>query len=174
MFLKQFANPLIYILIVAAIVTFFLGEYADSAVITGVIVANAIIGFVQERKAENALESLVKMMQPEATVLRNGMRELIPSRELVVGDIVLIEAGSRVPADLRLFRIKNLRIDESTLTGESTAVEKNDAVIPNEDVPIADQKNMAFSATLITQGTGMGVVVSTGKDTEIGKISELI
>ncbi|QLC49841.1 HAD-IC family P-type ATPase [Methanolobus zinderi] len=174
MFLKQFANPLIYILIVAAIVTFFLGEYADSAVITGVIVANAIIGFVQERKAENALESLVKMMQPEATVLRNGMRELIPSRELVMGDIVLLEAGSRVPADLRLFRIKNLRIDESTLTGESTAVEKNDAVIPNEDVPIADQKNMAFSATLITQGTGMGVVVSTGKDTEIGKISELI
>ncbi|MDW7733547.1 MAG: HAD-IC family P-type ATPase [Methanolobus sp.] len=174
LFLKQFANPLIYILIAAAIVTFFLEEYADSAVITGVVLANAIIGFVQERKAEDALASLVKMMQPEATVLRNGLRELIPSKELVIGDVVLLEAGARVPADLRLFQTKNLSIDESTLTGESTAVEKKSATITDEDIPIADQTNMAFSATLITQGVGMGVVVATGTETEIGKISELI
>jgi magnesium-transporting ATPase (P-type) len=173
-FLKQFANPLIYVLIVAATVTFYLAEYADSAVITGVIFANAIIGFIQERKAEHALESLAKMMQPEATVLREGLRELIPSRELVVGDVVLLEAGARIPADLRLFQTKNLRIDESALTGESLAVEKNKDPIPGEDISLGDQKNMAFSATLITQGVGMGIVVSTGVNTEIGKISELI
>ncbi len=174
LFLKQFANPLIYVLIAAAIVTFILNEYADSAVITGVVFANALIGFIQERKAENALESLTKMMEPEATILRDGMREIIPSKEVVVGDVVIIEAGSRVPADLRLFRTKNLRIDESALTGESIAVEKNIETVEDEDVPLGDQTNMAFSSTLITQGKGMGIVVATGVDTEIGKISELI
>ncbi len=173
-FLKQFANPLIYVLIAAAIITFILDEYADSIVITGVIFANAIIGFIQESKAENALESLAKMMQSEAIVIREGLRKLIPSRELVVGDVVLLEAGSRVPADLRLFQTKNLRIDESALTGESLAAEKNTTHIAGEDIALGDQKNMAFSATLITQGVGMGVVVSTGARTEIGKISELI
>lgn len=173
-FLKQFANPLIYVLIAAATITFFLDEYADSAVITGVVFANAVIGFIQERKAEHALESLAKMMQPEATVLRNGLREIIPSRDLVEGDVVLLEAGARVPADLRMFQTKNLRIDESALTGESVASEKDILPITGEDIALGDQKNMAFSATLITQGTGMGVVVSTGAKTEIGKISELI
>ena len=151
-----------------------LEEYADSAVITGVVFANAIIGFIQERKAEHALESLAKMMQPEAVVLREGLRKQISSRELVVGDVVLLEAGSRIPADLRLFQTKNLRIDESALTGESVAAEKNTIPIPGEDVALGDQKNMAFSATLITQGVGVGIVVSTGTRTEIGKISELI
>ncbi|WMW22986.1 HAD-IC family P-type ATPase [Methanolobus mangrovi] len=174
LFLKQFANPLIYVLIAAAIVTLILEEYADSAVITGVVFANAIIGFIQERKAEHALESLAKMMQPEAIVLREGLRKQISSRELVVGDVVLLEAGSRIPADLRLFQTKNLRIDESALTGESVAAEKNTIPIPGEDIALGDQKNMAFSATLITQGIGMGIVVSTGTSTEIGKISELI
>ncbi|WP_340818184.1 HAD-IC family P-type ATPase [Methanolobus sp. WCC4] len=174
LFLKQFKNPLIYVLITAAVVTFLLDEYADSAVITGVVLANAIIGFVQERKAENALELLAKMMQPEATVLRDGLREQIHSRELVVGDVVLLEAGARVPADLRLFQTRNLSIDESALTGESVAAEKDTIALTGEDVPLGDQKNMAFSATLITHGTGMGVVVSTGIRTEIGKISELI
>jgi calcium-translocating P-type ATPase len=174
LFIKQFANPLIYVLMAAAIITFILDEYADSAVITGVVLANAIIGFIQERKAEHALESLAKMMQPEAIVIREGVRKLIPSRELVVGDVVLLEAGSRVPADLRVFQNKNLRIDESALTGESMAVEKNSIPIPGEDIALGDKKNMAFSATLITQGIGMGIVVSTGTMTEIGKISELI
>lgn len=173
-FLKQFANPLIYVLIAAAIVTFFLNEYADSAVITAVVFANAIIGFIQERKAENALESLARMMESEATVLRGGLRERIASRELVVGDVVLLEAGARVPADLRLFQVKNLRIDESALTGESIAVEKNIGTISGEDKALGDQKNMVFSATLITQGVGMGVVTATGARTEIGRISELI
>ena len=174
LFAKQFASPLIYVLIAAAVVTFFLDEYADAAVITGVVFANAIIGFVQERKAEHALESLSRMMIAEATVLRDGQRQIIPSRELVAGDVVLFEAGARVPADVRLFHAKNLRIDESALTGESTAVEKIITSIDAEDVPIADQRNVAFAATLITQGDGMGVVIATGARTEIGKISELI
>lgn len=174
LFAKQFASPLIYVLITAAVVTFFLDEYADAAVITGVVFANAIIGFVQERKAEHALESLARMMIHEATVLRDGQRQIIPSRELVEGDVVLFEAGARVPADVRLFHIKNLRIDESSLTGESTAVEKKITPIDTENVPIADQRNVAFAATLVTQGDGMGVVIATGARTEIGKISELI
>jgi len=174
LFARQFASPLIYVLIAAAIVTFFLKEYADTAVIGGVVLANAIIGFVQEKKAENALESLARMMRPEATVLRNGQRKVIPSRELVAGDVVLFEAGARVPADVRLFHTKNLRIDESALTGESMAVEKKTTAISGEDVPLAEQKNMAFAATLVTQGIGYGVVVATGPRTEIGKISELI
>lgn len=174
LFARQFASPLIYVLIAAAIVTFFLKEYADSAVIAGVVLANAIIGFVQEKKAENALESLARMMRPEATVLRNGQRKVVPSRELVVGDVVLFDAGARVPADVRLFQTKNLRIDESALTGESMAVEKKTTAVSGEDVSLADQKNMAFSATLVTQGVGYGVVVATGPRTEIGKISELI
>ncbi|WP_129599049.1 cation-translocating P-type ATPase [Methanohalophilus profundi] len=174
LFARQFASPLIYVLIAAAIVTFFLKEYVDTAVIGGVVLANAIIGFVQEKKAENALESLARMMRPEATVLRNGQRKVIPSRELVAGDVVLFDAGARVPADVRLFQTKNLRIDESALTGESMAVEKKTTAIFGEDVPLADQKNMAFAATLVTQGVGSGVVVATGPRTEIGKISELI
>lgn len=171
---KQFASPLIYVLIAAAVVTFFLEEYADFAVITGVIFANAVIGFVQERKAEHALESLAKMMIPEATVLRDGQRQIIPSRELVAGDVILFEAGDRMSADIRLFHAKNLSIDESALTGESTVVEKTIVPLDSEDVPIADQKNIAFAATLATQGNGMGVVIATGMRTEIGKISELI
>jgi magnesium-transporting ATPase (P-type) len=173
-FAKQFNSPLIYVLLAASIVTFFLEEYADTAVIMGVVLANAIIGFVQENKAENALESLAKMMIPEATVLREGQRRVIPSRELVSGDVVLLETGSRVPADMRIIYEKNLRIDESALTGESLAVEKNTDPVDREDLPLGDRKNMAFSGTLITQGVGKGVVVATGASTEIGRISELI
>ena len=173
-FLKQFASPLIYILLAASIVTFFLKEYTDMAVIMGVVLANAIIGFVQERKAEHALESLAKMLVQETTVLRNGQRMVIPSRELVVGDVVLLEAGNRVPADLRLLNVKNLRIDESALTGESTAVEKQTDPIDKKNPALADRKNLSFAGTLITQGNGRGIVVGTASDTEIGRISELI
>ncbi len=171
---KQFKSPLIYVLLAAAALTFFLREYADMAVIMGVVLANAVIGFVQENKAEHALESLAKMMKPEATVLREGQRKIIPSRELVTGDVVILEAGSRVPADMRVIYGKNLRIDESALTGESTAVEKNVGAIEREDLPLGDQTNMIFAGTLISQGIGKGIVVSTGALTEIGRISELI
>lgn len=173
-FLKQFASPLIYVLIAASVITFFLKEYIDMAVIMGVVLANAVIGFVQERKAERALESLARMLVPEATVLRDGQRRVIPSRELVMGDVVLLEAGDRVPADLRLFYVKNMRADESVLTGESLPVEKIIDPVIKENIPPADQKNISFSSTLITQGLGRGVVVATAKDTEIGRISEFI
>ncbi|NPE27268.1 HAD-IC family P-type ATPase [Methanococcoides sp. SA1] len=173
-FARQFASPLIYVLLLAAFVTFLLREYADMTVIIGVVLANAIIGFIQERKAENALESLAKMLVPESSILRDGQRLIVPSRELVVGDIVLLETGGRIPADLRLIYEKNLRIDESMLTGESIAVEKHTDVIESKNVPIAEQKNIAFAGTLVTQGNGIGVVVATATNSEIGKISELI
>lgn len=173
-FLKQFASPLIYILIAAAVLTFFLGEYTDMTVIVVVILANALIGFVQERKAEHALDSLAKMLVPDAHVLRDGQRRVIPGRELVVGDVVLLETGDRVPADIRLFYAKNLRADESILTGESVTVEKKNDIIQGDDIPLADQKNMSFAGTLITQGMGRGIVVATARFTEIGKISGFI
>ena len=173
-FLKQFLSPLIYVLIAAGIVTFFLREWADMSVILGVVLANAIIGFIQERKAQHALESLAKMIVLEAVVLRDGRRTVVPSREVVVGDVVFLESGGRVPADMRLFYVKNLRVDESTLTGESMPVEKTGDLIEGDGVTIGDQRNMAFAGTLITQGQGMGVVVATAADTEIGKISGFI
>ncbi|MBE0521578.1 MAG: HAD-IC family P-type ATPase [Candidatus Methanoperedenaceae archaeon] len=173
-FIKQFASPLIYILLAASVVTFFLEEYIDTAVILLVVIANAVIGFVQESKAEHALESLAKMLVHEATVLRGGTRMVIPSRELVAGDVVLMEAGDMVPADIRLFYVKNFRTDESILTGESVAVEKKTEPIDKENIPLADQKNISFTGTLVTQGLARGIVVSTGKDTEIGRISEFI
>ncbi|MDK2892190.1 HAD-IC family P-type ATPase [Methanohalophilus sp.] len=173
-FAKQFKNPLIYVLLAAALLTFVLHEYADMAVIIGVLLANAVIGFVQENKAEHALESLAKMMKSETTVLRDGQRKIIPSRKLVVGDVVILEAGSRVPADMRVIYSKNMQVDESALTGESLAVEKITDPIEKEDLPLGDQKNMVFGGTLITKGIGKGIVVSTGAFTEMGRISNLI
>jgi calcium-translocating P-type ATPase len=176
-FLKQFASPLIYLLLIAAVITLFLEKYADAVVIALVVLANAIIGFIQEGKAQNALESLSKLLVPEARVLRDGVSMVVPSRELVVGDVVLLEAGDRVPADMRLFYVKNLRADESILTGESVPVEKSADTIKSGCVSYGDQKNMknmAFAGTLITQGQGRGIVVATANDTQIGKISEFI
>ncbi len=173
-FLLQFNSPLIYVLLIAALVTFLLREYADTAVILGVVLANAVIGYVQEGKAEHALESLAKMLVPETSVLREGQRMIISSKELVIGDIVLLEAGDRVPADLRLIHTKSLGVDESALTGESTAVTKTTEPIQDHNIPIADQKNMAFAGTFIEQGTSRGLVTDTGNNTRIGKISEMI
>ncbi len=173
-FLKQFASPLIYLLLIAAVITLFFGKYADAVVIALVVLANAIIGFIQEGKAQNALESLSKLLVPEARVLREGVSKVLPSRELVVGDVVLLEAGDRVPADLRLFYVKNLRADESILTGESVPVEKNIATINTGCASFGDQKNISFAGTLISQGQGRGIVVATGNDTQIGRISEFI
>lgn len=173
-FLKQFASPLIYLLLAAAFITFFLGLYADATVILLVVLANAIIGFIQEGKAQHALESLSKLLVPEARVLRGGVSTVLPSRELVVGDVVLLEAGDRVPADLRLFYVKNLRTDESILTGESVPVEKNTDPIDTGCVSFGDQKNVSFAGTLISQGQGRGIVVATGDLTQIGRISEFI
>jgi len=173
-FLRQFHNALLYILIVAAIVTFFLGHHTDTYVIIGVVLATAIIGFIQEGKAETSLEALKKMMTPECNVLRDGERKTIATRELVPGDVVVLEGGHRVPADLRLFSAKNLSVDEAALTGESVPVNKNVDAIAIPNLPPADRRCMAFSGTFITRGHAKGVAVKTGKETEIGKIAGMM
>ncbi|MBA7474674.1 putative cation-transporting ATPase F [subsurface metagenome] len=173
-FLLQFHSPLIYVLLAAALVTGFLGHLIDTAVILGVVIANTIIGFIQEGRAEASIEALEKMMVPECTVLRDGERKIIPARELVPGDVVLFEGGDRVPADLRLFYTKNLEADEAALTGESVPVKKNVDPISRPNLPPADQHCITFSGTFITRGSGQGIVVGTGEHTEIGRIAELM
>lgn len=172
-FLFQFHHPLIYVLLVATGMTAVLDEWVDAGVIFGVVLVNAIVGFVQESRAEKALDALLSMMKTEATVRRDGRKVRIPSAEIVPGDLVLLESGDKTPADLRLIAVRELRVDESALTGESVPVEKVDQVLPPETV-VADRKNMAFSGTLVTYGQGTGVVVGTGVATELGRIHQLI
>jgi len=172
-FLRQFNQPLVYLLLVAVVVTGWLGEWVDSSVIFGVILLNAIIGFVQESKAENAIESLSRMVTTTVTVRRNGRRHRIPSEQLVPGDVVLLEAGDRVGADLRLFEVRELNVDESALTGESVAVLKHTDVLALDTV-LADRRNLAFAGTIVTSGYGEGVVWATGDRTETGRIAWLV
>ncbi|HAP32678.1 MAG TPA: hypothetical protein DCQ14_06480 [Firmicutes bacterium] len=173
-FLLQFHNPLLYILMVAALVALLLGKTLDMSVILAVVLATAIIGFIQEGKAEQAILALRRMMAPECTVLRGGVRKTIAGRDLVPGDIVLLEAGDRVPADLRLIYGKNLAIDEAMLTGESVPVVKEYAPLNDPGQVLAEQKNMAFSGTFVSRGGAKSVVVETGIRTEMGKISAII
>lgn len=172
-FLLQFHQPLIYILLAAAAVTFVLHEWVDSGVILGVVLVNAIVGFLQESKAAKALEALARTTHTDARVLRGGEVRTVPSDELVPGDVVLLQSGDKAPADLRLFACRDLQIDESALTGESAPVSKRTAPLPRS-TSLADRANLAFSSTLATYGQGRGVVFATGKDTEVGKISHLI
>lgn len=172
-FLLQFHNVLIYILLVSSVLTAFLGHWVDSGVILGVVVINAVIGFVQEGKAEKALNAIRRMLSLNATVLRDGQRIQLAAEQLVPGDIVLLQSGGKVPADLRLLNCKNLRIEEAALTGESEAVEKSlDAV--DAATAIGDRRCMAYSGTLVVYGQGSGIVVATGQQTEIGRISQMI
>ena len=173
--LLQFHAPLVYILIAAGAVTLWLGDYTDSAVILGVVLANAIIGFVQEQKAVKAIDALSRSMRIEATVKREGERRRIDAAALVVGDVVIVEPGDKVPADLRLLEdaVRELRVDESTLTGESEAVSKHPGPLAVESV-LADRRNMAYAGSLVTRGTGEGVVVATADATEVGRINEMI
>ena len=172
-FVLQFHNVLIYVLIVAAIGTALLEHWLDAWVILGVVLINAIIGFVQEGKAEKALDAIREMLSPRAQVQRDGQRRSIPADELVPGDIVHLQAGDKVPADLRLVGAHNMRVDEAVLTGESVAVDKQtDPVEPDTD--LGDRASMAFSGTLVAYGQGRGVVVGTGADTEIGRISTML
>lgn len=174
LFVKQFSQPLIYILVAAGAITLVLQEWIDSAVIFGVVIANSVVGFIQESQASNAIEALLKMVTTEATVRRfQGKRMRIPSAEIVPGDIVILRSGDRTPADIRLFDVKELRIDESLLTGESIPVDKSSEAIASDTV-IVDRKNMAYTGTMITHGQGIGVVVATGDSTETGRISESI
>ncbi len=172
-FLLQFHQPLIYILVVSGGITVALGEWVDAGVIFGVVVVNAVVGFIQESKAVNALAALARTMTAEAVVVRGGRQERIPAEELVAGDLVLLQSGDKVPADLRLVQARELRIDESALTGESVAVDKS-ADPMAADAPVADRSNMAYASTLVTYGRGSGIVTATGDRTEVGKISTMI
>ena len=169
----QFHNPLIYVLLAAAAITFGLDDHVDTGVILGVVLVNAIIGFVQEGKAEKALEAVSAMLASHATVLREGEWHEIDATLLVPGDVVLLESGARVPADLRLVRVKNLRINEAALTGESVASGK-DTEPAADGAPIGDRHCMAYSGTVVTSGQAHGLVVATGKATEIGRIGTLV
>lgn len=169
-FLLQFHQPLLYILLLAGAVKAFLGSWTNAWVIWGVTLINAIIGYVQEAKAEGAIASLAKAVTTETTVLREGQPLRIPSRDLVPGDLVVLTSGDKVPADLRLLRVRNLQVDESALTGESVPVEKFVQVLP-ADTPLAERRNMAYAGSFVTFGQGQGIVVATANATEMGQIS---
>lgn len=172
-FFRQFQQALVYVLIVAGVVTLALGELVDGAVILGVVLLNAVIGFVQEHQAVQAIDALSRSMQVLANVIRSGEKQQLPAAELVPGDLVLLVAGDQVPADLRLIATRDLRIAEAALTGESLPVEKSINALGRETV-LAERKNMAFTSTLVTAGMGTGIVTATGDRTEIGRISTLI
>ena len=175
LFLSQLKDMLIYVLLAAAIITMIIGEYTDSIIILMVIILNAVIGVFQEAKAEKAVEALQKMTTPKSVVRRNGMTLEINSEEVVPGDIIILDAGRFVPADLRLLETANLQIDESALTGESVPSSKNATMIlADPKTPIGDKVNMAFLSTLTTYGRGEGVVVATAMQTEIGKIAAIL
>ncbi|MBA3063823.1 HAD-IC family P-type ATPase, partial [Candidatus Woesearchaeota archaeon] len=169
-FLNQFKNALILLLIFAGFLSLFLGERIESIAIFSIVLLNAVLGFIQEYKAEKAIEALKKISAPTAKVLRNGKEQKIPAREVVPGDILLLEAGDIVPADSRLIEVSSLQIDESSLTGESVPSEK--VTEPFKlGISVADQENMAFMGTAVTYGKGEGIVISTGMKTEFGKIA---
>ena len=172
-FLVQFHNILIYVLLAAAVMTALLNHMIDTIVILAVVLINAIIGFVQEGKAEKAMDAIRQMLAPQAAVMRDGKRQTLRGEDLVPGDIVLLEAGDKVPADLRLLKSHSLQIQEAILTGESIPVEKDTEAVA-ADVPLGDRICMAFSGTTVTGGQGRGVVVATGPATEIGRISGLL
>ncbi len=172
--LDQFKDFLIIILIFASIIAGTVGKPIDAVAIIAIVILNAIIGFVQEYRAEEAMAALRKMAAPTSIVLRDGNLVNIPSSEIVPGDIVLLEAGHIVPADMRLIEAATLKIDESALTGESVPVEKNVRLLHDEHLPIGDRKNMAYQGTIVTYGRGSGVVVSTGMDTEMGNIAAML
>jgi cation-transporting ATPase F len=173
LFLLQFNQPLVYILLGAVVITFALQEWVDSGVIFAVVLVNAVIGFIQESKALKAIEALASAMEGTATVIRAGKKEQIAAADLVPGDLVLLQSGDKVPADLRLLRTRELQIDESALTGESVPVQKQPEQLPQQAL-LADRSNIAYSSTLVTYGTGAGIAVATGDGTEIGQINALI
>ncbi|RLA01060.1 MAG: ATPase, partial [Gammaproteobacteria bacterium] len=169
---RQFLDVLIAILMIAAVISLAIGEVGDAITIFAIIVLNGILGFVQEWKAEKALEALAQMLAPHCTVVRDGHEQKIAARTLVPGDVVLLEIGDRVPADLRLIEAVNLKADESALTGESASVHKDTACVAL-DAPLAGKRSMLWMGTNITNGRGRGVVVAIGMDTEFGRIAKL-
>jgi magnesium-transporting ATPase (P-type) len=172
-FFLQFHDLLIYVLLGAAVLAAAIGNIVDAAVVLAVVIVNGIIGFIQEGRAESALEAIRSMIDPRASVIRDGRRVVVAAEDIVPGDLVLLEPGDRVPADLRLIRARNLRIDEAALTGESVPVDKNPRPVASE-APLAARNSMAFSGTFITNGNGTGIAVATGPESELGHISTLV
>ncbi len=179
-FVKQFNDFMIIILIIAAIISAVMakvegtGDYIESVIIIAIVVFNAIMGLVQENKAEKSLEALKKMSAPTAKVIRDGVQVTIDGEDVVPGDIVVLEAGNYVPADCRLIKSFNLKIDESTLTGETVPVLKDENAILGQDVSNADMINMAFATTIITNGHAKAIVTKTGMETKVGEIAKII
>lgn len=173
-FVSQFLNVMIVVLVVAAAVSMIIGEYADTIVILIIVLLNAFIGFFQEYRAEKAIEALKKLASPVSIVLREGVKQKINAAELVVGDVVLLEAGTKVPADMRLIECYSLKLDESSLTGESVAVDKVSIALKKPNIQLSDCINMAFKGTSVTYGRGKGIVTATGMQTELGKIAEML
>ncbi len=171
---EQLNNFVVILLIIASLVSALLGDYVEAAAIMAIVVLNAVLGIVQERRAEEALAALKKLAAPDALVMRDGRRSSIPSYNLVPGDIVFLEAGNFIPADLRLLEAVNLRVEEASLTGESLAVQKNAASVLDKNVPLGDRKNTAFMGTVVAYGRGRGVVTSTGMYTQLGLIASLL
>jgi Ca2+-transporting ATPase len=170
----QFKNFIVIVLIVASIVSALLGDYIEAAAIVAIVVLNALLGVIQERKAEEALAALQRLAAPDAHVLRDGHRRTCPARQLVPGDVVFLESGSFIPADLRLIETVNLRIEEAALTGESVPVTKDAHLVFTQDIALGDRRNTAFSGTVVAYGRGNGVVVSTGMRTQIGMIATML
>ena len=173
-FLDQFRDFMIMVLIAAAVIAGIMGEAADTVAIVVIVVVNAVIGFVQEYRAEKAMEALKQMAAPAAAVLRDGATVLIPTSEVVPGDIVLLEAGRVIPADLRILESAQLKIEEAALTGESVPVEKSVSPLHDEMIPLGDRKNMAYKGTMVSYGRGKGIVVATGMETELGRIAAML
>lgn len=174
MFFGQFADFMIIVLIIAGIVSGLIGGFTDTIAIIVIVVLNAVIGFIQEYRAEKAVAALKRLASPTAQVLREGIIQTIAAQNLVPGDLVMLEAGNVVPADLKLLDVIRLKVEEAALTGESLPVEKSGALIRELDSPLGDRHNMAYKGTIATYGRGVGVVIATGMDTELGKIAELL
>ncbi len=174
MVLRQLNNFVVILLIVASIISAFLGEYIDASAIIAIVILNTVMGVVQENRAEQALATLKKLAAPDAQVLRNGRRVTIPSHQLVPGDIVFLEAGYFIPADVRLLEAVNLRVEEAALTGESVPVQKNASLVLDNKASLGDRKNTAFMGTTVSYGRGRGVVVDTGMDTQLGMIATML
>ena len=174
MFLSQLNEPMMYILMVAAVISVLLKEVSDAIIVMAVVILNCVIGMVQEGKAQDALETLKKLSSPKTIVKRDGKQIEIDAKDVVVGDVVVLEAGRQIPADLRLTFSSNLKIEESALTGESVPAEKDAGFIADKEVPLGDRINMAYMSTNVSYGRGEGIVVATGMDTEIGKIADMI
>jgi len=171
---EQLNNFVVILLIVASVISALLGDYVEAAAIMTIVVLNAVLGIVQEQRAEEALAALKRLAAPDAQVMRDGHRKAVPARELVPGDIVYLEAGNYIPADVRLLEAINLRIEEASLTGESLSVQKNAASVLDKNVPLGDRKNTGFMGTLVSYGRGRGVVVSTGMHTQLGLIASML